>query len=232
MPPKFAKPTLAIAPRDEEESPHDAGGGGGMGGVAPGAGGGGGGDVMVRLWCNRAVPRSTLYRTAGDSAGKRLFRPGRPARARQGSLRLNNDGITVLTNSYDPYSFTSEGMSKSNGSCYKVSTAQAQGLARTSRRRWLIEAWLTPLTPADIRERHARHQAAGGGRQQHGARARMAHERVCAAPADHGRARKPTATQCTMPWSLCRRERSQRADAGPGRPARANVYLAPPTQHA
>lgn len=38
----------------------------------------------------------------------------------QGSLRLNQDGITVLTNSYNPYSFSSEGMSKSNGQHYKV----------------------------------------------------------------------------------------------------------------
>ncbi|KAL6760254.1 mitogen-activated protein kinase [Haematococcus lacustris] len=38
-----------------------------------------------------------------------------------GSLRLNNDGITVMTNSYNPYSFSSEGMQKSDGQHYKIS---------------------------------------------------------------------------------------------------------------
>mmetsp|Transcript_9782 Transcript_9782/g.24382 ORF Transcript_9782/g.24382 Transcript_9782/m.24382 type:complete len:480 (-) Transcript_9782:340-1779(-) len=38
-----------------------------------------------------------------------------------GSLRLNQDGITVLTNSYNPYSFSAEGMSRAGGTHYKIS---------------------------------------------------------------------------------------------------------------
>jgi len=47
-----------------------------------------------------------------------------------GSLRMNTDGITVLTNSYNPYSFSSEGMSKSNGQHYKISERDIKVIKR------------------------------------------------------------------------------------------------------
>lgn len=48
----------------------------------------------------------------------------------QESLRLNNDGITVMTSSYNPYSFSEEGMSKGNEQAYKVCvTISANDLA-------------------------------------------------------------------------------------------------------
>lgn len=38
----------------------------------------------------------------------------------QGSIRFNDDALTVLTSSYNPVSFTTEGMQKNDGLSYKV----------------------------------------------------------------------------------------------------------------
>jgi hypothetical protein len=59
----------------------------------------------------------------------------------QGSLRMHDDGITVLTSSYNPYSFSTEGMSKSDGQGYKVlkccSRMYMHGMhIRCARNRW------------------------------------------------------------------------------------------------
>ena len=48
-----------------------------------------------------------------------------------GSLRLNHDGITVLTQSYNPYNFSSEGMQKAGGQHYKVCSNALQALRAT-----------------------------------------------------------------------------------------------------
>ncbi len=59
-------------------------------------------------------------------------------------MRMNQDGITVLTSSYIPYNFSAQGMSKDDGQHYKASAAVTRRLKAVCMRNPLFHVRLGP----------------------------------------------------------------------------------------